>query len=61
MLLGNAIANFNGRLCYWGISLQLVKCIVAVASRWRWVGDGGAVLLGNAIAGFRVFGESHCR
>ena len=23
-----------------------------VASRWCWFGDGGAVLLGNAIAGF---------
>ena len=30
----------------------MVKRIVAVASRWRWVADGGAVLLGNAIAGF---------
>ena len=33
-----------GRCC-WGISLQVVKRIV----RWRWVADGSAVLLGNAI------------
>ena len=32
--------------------LQVVKRIVMVVSRWRWVADGGAVLLGNAIEGF---------
>ena len=39
-------------LCYWGVSLQVVKCIVMVGSRWCWVVDGGAVSLGNMIAGF---------
>ena len=27
------------------MSLQVVKRIAMAASRWRWVGDGGAVLL----------------
>ena len=37
--------------CFWGMSLQVsmvalqvVKRIVMVVSRWRWVADGGAVL-----------------
>ena len=38
--------------CYWGIQSQVVKRIVLVASGRRWVADGGAVLVGNAIAGF---------
>ena len=38
--------------CYQGISLQAVKRNVMVASRWCWVVDGGAVLLGNVIRGF---------
>ena len=32
--------------------MQVVKRIGMVASRWRWVADGGAVLLGNVIRGF---------
>ena len=48
------------RWCSWGthggfqvvgISLQVVKRIGMVASRWCWVADGGAVLLGSLIAG----------
>ena len=31
--------------CYWGMSVA--KRIGMVGSRWRWVADGGAVLLGN--------------
>ena len=27
--------------CYWGMSLQVVKRIVMVASSWWWVADGG--------------------
>ena len=50
VLLGNAIAGFHG-----GAVLLVVKCIVMVASRWWWVADGGfhggAVFLGNGIAG----------
>ena len=38
--------------CFQGISLQVVKRIGMVASRWCWVADGGAVLLGNVIRGF---------
>ena len=38
--------------CFWGISLQVVRRIVIVGSRWCWLGDGCAVLFGNAIAGF---------
>ena len=30
--------------------MQVVKRNVMVASRWCWVVDGGAVLLGNAMA-----------
>ena len=30
----------------------MVKHNVMVASRWCWVADGGAVLLGNVIRGF---------
>ena len=30
----------------------MVKRIVKVGFRWCWLGDGGAVLLGNVIAGF---------
>ena len=49
-----------GRLCsptvgsvsHWEVQLQVVKRIVRVASRWRWVAIGGAVLLVNAIEGF---------
>ena len=40
----------------------MVKRIGMVASRWCWVVDGGAVLLGNAIRGFHggaVIRESH--
>ena len=32
----------------------MIKRIVKVALRWCWLGDGGAVLLGNVIRGFRV-------
>ena len=56
--------------CHWGISLHVVKRIVMVASRRRWVADGGAVFLGNVIAAFHgcaVFlgkliagGQTHC-
>ena len=31
---------------------QAVKRNVTMASRWCWVADGGAMLLGNAIAVF---------
>ena len=30
----------------------MVKRIVKVGFRWCWLGDGGAVLLGNVIKGF---------
>ena len=30
----------------------MVKCIVKVGLRWCWLGDCGAVFLGNAIRGF---------
>ena len=47
-----------------GNTLQVVKRIAMVGSSWCRLGDGGAVLLGNAIAGFHgvggVLGESHC-
>ena len=33
--------------CFWGISLQVVERTVMVGSSWCWLGDGGAVLLGN--------------
>ena len=32
----------------------MVKRIVEVGFRWCWLGDGGAVLLGNVIRGFHV-------
>ena len=32
----------------------MVKRIVKVGFRWCWLGDGGAVLLGNVIGGFHV-------
>ena len=38
-------------LCYWGMQLQIARLRVMVGSRRQWVADGGAVLLGNAIAG----------
>ena len=41
-----------GSVRHWEVQSQAVKRIVMVASRWRWIVDGGAVLLGNAIAGF---------
>ena len=63
--------------CDQGISLQVVKRNGTVASRWCWVADGdavllgnvirgfhgGAVLLGNSIAGFHggAVWESHCK
>ena len=48
-LLGNGIAGL-------GMRLQVPKRIVMVGSRWCWVADGRAVLLGNAIAGFHGVG-----
>ena len=38
--------------CFQGMALQVVKRMVMVASTWRWVADGGAMFLGNAIASF---------
>ena len=38
--------------CYRGISLQVVKRNVTVATRWCWVADGDAVLLGNVNTSF---------
>ena len=32
----------------------MAKRIVKVGLRWCWLGDGGAVLLGNLIRGFHV-------
>ena len=53
------------------VQSQVVKSIVMVGSRWCWVVDGGAVLLGNGIAGFHggavllgiplVGGQTHCK
>ena len=37
-------------LYYWGMELQSVRRLIMVGSRWLWVADGGAVLLGNAAA-----------
>ena len=51
VLLGNATFPWWCGVI-WGISLQVVNRNVMVASRWRWVVDGGAVSLGNAIRGF---------
>ena len=36
----------------WEVESQVIKRIVMVGSRWCWVAGGGAVLLGNVIAGF---------
>ena len=36
--------------CFLGMSLQVAKRIVMVVSRCCWVANGGAVLLGHAIA-----------
>ena len=45
--------------CYWGMSLQVIKRIVMVGSRWCWVADSDAVLLGNRHYGVGgVSGES---
>ena len=41
-----------GSVLHWGVQVQVVKRIGTVASRWCWVADGGAVLLGNGMAGF---------
>ena len=41
-----------GSVCHWEVWLQVAKRIVMVGSRRRPVADGGALLLGNAIAGF---------
>ena len=37
-------------LCYWGMQLQIARRLVMAGSTGRWVADGGAVLLRNAIA-----------
>ena len=34
--------------CYWEMQLQFARRLTTVDSRWHWVADGGAVLLGNA-------------
>ena len=49
---GMALQVFMVVRCYQGISLQVVRRIGMVASRWCWVADGGAMLLGNVIRGF---------
>ena len=41
-----------GSVGHWEVKSQVVKRIIMVGSRLRWVADGVAVLLGNAIAGF---------
>ena len=33
-----------------GKQLQIARRLTTVGSRWQWVANGGAVLLGNAIA-----------
>ena len=46
-------SSCNGKQCveyYWGMQLQIARCLIMVGSRWSWVADGGAVLLGNATA-----------
>ena len=37
--------------CYWGMQFQIARHLVMVGSKRLWVAHGGAVLLGNAIAG----------
>ena len=42
-----------GSVLHLEVESQVVKRIVMVGStRWCWLGDGGAVLSGNVIAGF---------
>ena len=44
----------SGKQCaayYWRMQLQIARRLRTVASRWSLVAIGGAVLLGNAIAG----------
>ena len=46
-------SSSNGKQCveyYWGMQLQIARRLIMVGSRWSWVADGGAVLLGNATA-----------
>ena len=49
---GRLCADIVGSVRHWEVQAQVVKRIGTVASRWCWVADGGAVLLGNAIRGF---------
>ena len=37
-------------MCGRGKQLQIARRLVMVGSRWRWFTNGGALLLGNAIA-----------
>ena len=45
-------SDIVGSVRHWEVQVQVVKRIGTVASRWCWVADGGAVLLGNGSAGF---------
>ena len=49
---GRLCSDIVGSVRHWEVQVQVVKRIGMVASRWRWVADGGAVLLGNGSAGF---------
>ena len=35
---------------YWGMQLQIPRCLIMVGRRLRWVASRAAVLLGNATA-----------
>ena len=50
VFLGNGMAGFHGG----AVLFEVVKRIGMVDVRWRWLGDGGAVLLGNVIRDFYV-------
>ena len=40
----------DGDCHYWGMQLHMARRLIMVGSRWSWVANGGAVLLGNATA-----------
>ena len=49
---GRLWAGIVGSVRHWEVVVQVVKRNVMVASRWYWVADGGAMLLGNMITDF---------
>ena len=49
---GRLCSPIVGSVLHREMKSQVVKRIVTAGFRWCWLGDGGAVLLGNVIAGF---------